>query len=1158
MNTIVIPCDFRHPLPVDVIGEAARILLPASSNVKSLEALLRRYHSLRSEIEADEGAPAIARNLVKPAVSRGIRAARRVPGVGIVMEFIDPDLAGKAAQELAAYLWRKARNEDEVRLIRQPEEILTPLFIRAVNELAATGRRTVLVLDVFERTASTLEAWLYQTLHSDHGDIHPTFVVVVAGRDELGQQFAEFRDAVSYIRLEPFSTEETARYLAQRGVTDPLLVKAIQRDTAGLPVLVELLASRNPTPGTALPDISGAAVERFLSWIEDALLRRASLFASVPRWFDCEILTSALNEDATDAFEWLQQEAFVRPPTSTVSGYHFHEKVRELMLRHLRNQRPTEVSDAHSRCRSYFESQLLKVALPPWERYGDWFVQRMDPERTYHNVAASRETVLAVAASEFLQAFRWDREFAFVIAQAAEQAIQEQRASAESSAVLVLAEKLLASDRQGVLTCLKVLERLPLPDSAQSDLRWLRWWAEPGDNVALLEQAIDLDPTNYRAVCRLAESHAVERMDADVLAEFARAIDINPHYDVAFELRGAAHLENRNPVAAIADLSHAIELAPAYAFRYGSRGEAHRQAGHYDEAVADLTHSIELDPDNGFAYWSRGLTERQRGHYDEALADLTHSIELDPEIASGYAERGETHLRAGHYDQALADLTRAIELDPEIASGYAERGETHLRAVHYDEAIADLTRAIELDPDSASGYGYRGEAHRLAGHYDLAIADLTRSMELDPNNASGYAARGETHREAGHYDEALADLTRSIELDPDDSFAYWSRGQTQRRRGDHDAAIADFTRAIELDPGDAAGYAARGETHRQAGHYDEALADLARSIELDPDDAAHYGYRGEAHRQAGHYDEALVDLTRAIELDPTNSFAYWSRGQAQRRRGDHDAAIADLTRSIELDPDDAAGYAARGETHRQVGHYDEAIADFTRAIELDPDDAAGYAERGETHRRAGHYDEAIADLTRSIELDHANAFVFWSRGVTQRQAGYYDASVSDLTLAIRIDPENPLYFQSRGAAFRAARQYTEAIADFKRVRDLDAEDEGNGLLHLALTFEFAGNSIESERYFADLASRVSHSADECGFLAGWYRRSGNEQMADAMAQLTLALERDDQWRELGYCTALAVLRRLSDARQVGRTLRERNVDIAELIEGLDLLIDLRE
>ena len=96
--------------------------------------------------------------------------------------------------------------------------------------------------DVFERTGKLLSTWLMALFGSQYGEIRLKVFFILSGRDPLEQHWTELAGLFTHIRLEPFTFEETQLFLSNQGILDETLVRQIQEDTSGLPVLVELLA----------------------------------------------------------------------------------------------------------------------------------------------------------------------------------------------------------------------------------------------------------------------------------------------------------------------------------------------------------------------------------------------------------------------------------------------------------------------------------------------------------------------------------------------------------------------------------------------------------------------------------------------------------------------------------------------------------------------------------------------------------------------------------------------------------------------------------------------------------------------------------------------------------------------------------------------------
>src|SRR5258708_3473903 len=109
-----------------------------------------------------------------------IKSARRAPGVGVFVEYLDEQAAGEAAAQGIDYLINKWGNKDEVQLLREPERILTPLLIELLNK-ACEKQRVVLIFDVFERTQESLNPWLLKLLNSEYGEFDSRLIFVIGG-----------------------------------------------------------------------------------------------------------------------------------------------------------------------------------------------------------------------------------------------------------------------------------------------------------------------------------------------------------------------------------------------------------------------------------------------------------------------------------------------------------------------------------------------------------------------------------------------------------------------------------------------------------------------------------------------------------------------------------------------------------------------------------------------------------------------------------------------------------------------------------------------------------------------------------------------------------------------------------------------------------------
>jgi tetratricopeptide (TPR) repeat protein len=948
INAIVITCDDRYPTPVAVMGQIAGELAKHDVSHKEFDERYKKYRELRQEVESDPKMSRSAVNLLTMGLTDlTIKSLRKAPGVGVFFEYADEKAIGEAFTQFVDYGISRWGNKDEVQLLREPERILTPLFVELLDK-ASEKQRLILMFDVFERTGDTLSAWLLGLFNSEYGEFSTRLTFVVSGRDPLEQHWTDLAGDLCHMPLEPFTPDETCQYLRNRDITDEKLVAQIHDDTGGLPVLVELLAATNPQPGVPLPDISRDAVARFLQWTPQPERQRAALLAAVPRQFNRDILSAALGDDAAHLFNWLSTQSYIR--TNRERGWFYHEKVRELMLRHLCNTTPTDLAAAHTRLAEFFAASQKGLDLQGKAAYDNEAWRKSECERVYHLVSAQPDRNVSVAINAFLHAFRWRRGFSESIAQIGQQVGLETGSKTIQDVAITLSETYAAYDQEN--------------------------WRIGIERLKSLEGQVGLTQTAH---CEI------------------------------YALRGTMRGSIREYDGALQDLNRAIELDKEYAWAIGSRGLTYQLMGQYESALADLTRAIQLDEKSAWAITNRGQTYRLMGQYESALADLTRAIQLDEKYAWAIAHRGETYRLMGQYEPALADFTCAIQLDEKYVWAIANRGRTYRQMGQYESALADLTRAIQLDEKSAWAIASRGETYRQMGQYESALADFTRAIQLDERYVWAIAHRGDTYRQMGKYESALADLTRAIQLNEKDTWAIANRGRTYRQMGRYECALTDFNRAIQLDEKYAWAIAHRGETYQAIGQYESALTDFTRAIQLDEKYAWAIACRGAIFLVMGKYGQALNDLDRAIALDDKDVGAIAGRGVTYGLMGKYDPALTDLNHVLALDEKNVAAIRFRGEIYRRLKEYGKALESFNQAIELSPRDAFSLCRRAATHLATNELEASQADLSRVLTLPLEDASDFYNRAVALVMTNKHNEAIEMLIQAFERKADERVY-----------------------------------------------------------------------------------------------------------------------------------------------------
>lgn len=750
---------------------------------KELERLLAAHRERRYEAEVaaltavpDPQAPSAGSTVVARAATA---ALGYVPVVGpLAGATVDPAQLARGVDQMRTGIGSRFRNQEDTRLVREPEQVLTPVLLREVREVAVDVPWIVLVLDTYERTGPVLDRWLHDVMATDrYGDIPGNLVVVTSGQSPLdAARWGDVAGFVTDLPLGPFTETEARGLLADNGVVAEPVVAEVLRLTGGLPVLVSTLAQARPAGVEDVGDPSVTAVDRFLKWEQDPVRRAAALACAFPRQLDADVVQVAVRcaEDETEAFfEWLRGLPFVSDRGDRVR---YHDLVRTPMLRLQRHRSPRQWIARHRR---------LAEALRQWRAeietelgggeavWADEWWRRLRLEESYHRLCAGTRTALAEALRDFVVACDQGedvaRRWVGLLRDAGEDT--ENEGLRDWAAGLTGA---LARGREAAALELLLEQAGELPEAHSPAPDWM-----------VEEQA--------RAYGPAAPEERVEyaRVDLDTLT-----------LALAHAARGKALRSTGQYRRALAEYDRALALAPDLARAHRGKALAHADLGDFREATAALDRALALEPDHARSHSTRGEYHRILEQYDEALADLDRAIRLDPGREFAWASRGATWLRLGDLDRALADLDRALELEPDYAWALVRRARVLRDLGEPVRQMEDLDRAVVLQPDWAWALCERGDALRTAGHHRAALADYDRALELDPAYASAYASRAASRAELGRHQEALADLDRAVELKPHHAWALSRRALVHLELGDPEQALADADHALSLRPDD--------------------------------------------------------------------------------------------------------------------------------------------------------------------------------------------------------------------------------------------------------------------------------------------------------------------------------------------------------------------
>lgn len=806
------------------------------------------YETRMREIELDLSAPKGFATFVGRTLGKaGVFLGRQVPYLGVVANFVDGENvanhAGELANEWLEFVRRKVQDPEEARLILEPVEVLSPLLVQDLRQVA-DRHLVALFFDTYERTGALADNWLRALLDGRYGDLPLNTIFVIAGREQLDRnQWAQYEDMLARLPLETFTEQEALEYLSLRGISDSRLIEVILHLSGRLPLLVATLATGNPSNPEGIGDPSGTAVERFLRWIDDPNRRRVALDGALPRSLNLDLLAVLVDDHDTDVlFDWLRSEtAFVE---ERVSGWVYHSVVRDLMLRHKRRSSPQAWTELHDRLALYYEKQRDSFGLEENHAMLDPIWQTLTSDIAYHRLCQAPQANLPAVLGVIVAALFSNASFASVL--------------------------------------LETLQDVAKDSDSPEIARW----------TELFARGLASSPRDLKA--RIV-------LDTELL-EHARLAA--PWRLRLLNRRGYAYYLSHQLDLALADLAEAIILDPGDAHVYISRAHAYQAMDRDEEALADFNRGLQLKP-NKTHLSCRGRSYLALGKHQEALADFNETLEAQPDRADAFAFRGKTYLSMDRPDEALKDLDRAIEWDSNEAFFYYLRGVTRRCLGRIDDALFDLDRAVELAPRSQRFLLERAHVSDEAGNQEGALADFDQVLSLNPTDPH-ITKRTEIMLGLGRNISALDYVDNAVELKADNIWALVARAKVQRALGRFQEAESDLCRAVGLNPAIMSSIAMDwGLLLSYLGRYSEAIDKYHATLESNPNDlAALYNIAVVMSRWKG-FSKAESAVKAALEVARTlneqdGRVLYAMAGLAALSNND-EAALQKLQRAIAVE-----------------------------------------------------------------------------------------------------------------------------------------------------------------------------------------------------------------------------------------------------------------
>lgn len=315
---------------------------------------------------------------------------------------------------------------------------------------------------------------------------------------------------------------------------------------------------------------------------------------------------------------------------------------------------------------------------------------------------------------------------------------------------------------------------------------------------------------NIRPTANLYVERARCDESANRLADFDKALQLQPTNVRALFWRGELFAHQQNWEKAINSFDAVIKIDPQHGNAYHSRSRVRHKRlkkpsyNEVEAAVRDLDMTLTLDPNFDEVFLERARLYKHLGRTDDQINDLNNALARHITFEALF-ERAEAYETKENYSKAIEDYSQVINMPKDFklpkttADAYHFRGWVKLCQRNYVDAKSDLNMSIKLWPENPEAYFYRGMIKLRTKDFIGAIPEFDVAISYSPKWQAAFYERAWCKLKEDDYDGAISDYSELIRLKPDNAKAYAERGLTKTRKRDYAGAMKDYDKALIHD-----------------------------------------------------------------------------------------------------------------------------------------------------------------------------------------------------------------------------------------------------------------------------------------------------------------------------------------------------------------------
>jgi tetratricopeptide (TPR) repeat protein len=499
---------------------------------------------------------------------------------------------------------------------------------------------------------------------------------------------------------------------------------------------------------------------------------------------------------------------------------------------------------------------------------------------------------------------------------------------------------------------------------------------EMGERPQALDEyyrSLFLDPKAMEVARRVSEV-AAQIGDPGRSLEFAeRALDLEPTDARALWLKGAALLNLGRDREALAPLQDAVRIDSTRVEYYRTLAHAAERLDQYDLLAHCYRRVVWLDDEDGEAWFQLAAAEARRGRFGAADTAIATATDLNPLRPGLFFLKGWIAESLGRLDEARDDFGRHLEIHGDDVGTRRRLAVLLARQNRFKEAWREARQIAHARPQDLDARHLEADLAFQSGAEGDGMRLVNRLREDFPNNWDALSVRVSLLARHGRGKLAVAEAERWLAGRPQDLRARLLAASARELSGDVPGAIRHLEQLVKEAPDSLAPRVMLARAYEEGGRRAEAEPVWVEAHQRFPQVHAVAFDLALCREKLGNIPGAEAAVRDVLAREPNNATALNFLGYLL---ADHnrnlEEAVNLIRRALEAEPNNGAFLDSLGWAFYRLGRLSDARAQLEKALTLSGGDPVIHEHLGDVYKDMQLNDLARDQYRKSLSFDQSN------------------------------------------------------------------------------------------------------------------------------------------------------------------------------------------